>query len=142
MRNVVAIAMLAAATSGCATLPPVTDAASLTVISYDRATGEYVIELRNSGARPILYLDPYLTFHVVRDTSPESYPDSPDGFALMIHGAKLDPGKAVTFSGKCTSTGICSRPGTYVAVHACWFTKAWACDEYLRVWSGRPLNGA
>jgi hypothetical protein len=142
MRNIAAIAILFAAASGCASLRPVTDVASLTVISYDRASGEYLLELRNSSARPIVYLNPYLTFHVVRDTSPEPFPDSPDEFALMVHDTKLAPGEAVTFSGKCTSTGICSRPETFVAVHVCWFTKAWTCDEYLRVWSDKPLNGA
>ena len=141
MRNIATIAMLLAAASGCATLPPVTEVASLTVISYDRTSGEYLLELRNSSARPILYLKPYLTFHVERDTSPEPFPESPEEFALMVHDTKLEPGEAANFSGKCTSSGICSRPNTFVAVHACWFTNAWTCEEYLRVWSDKPLNG-
>ncbi|GGA82703.1 hypothetical protein GCM10011521_21230 [Arenimonas soli] len=142
MRTIAVIAAIIFALVSCASLPPLTGSASLSVLSYDQATGDYVLELRNHFARPILYLNPYLTFHVVRSPSPESFPESPGRMALMVHDTKLEPGKAVTFSGQCTSAGICSRPGTYVAVRACWFTEAWTCEEYLPVWSETPLNGA
>jgi len=142
MRNVAAIAVVGLALTSCATLPPVNDAATLTVRSYDLATGEYVLELRNHSARPLLYLNPYLTFHVVRSPEPEAFPESTEGAVLMVHDTKLPAGESVTFSGKCTSVGICSRPNAYIAVRACWYTDAWTCKKYLPVWSATPLNGA
>ena len=142
MRRVAAISVVGLALTGCVTLPPLNDAATLTVRSYHPTTGEYVLELRNNSSRPLLYLNPYLTFHVVRSPESEAFPEPPDGMALMIHDTKLPAGESVTFSGKCTSAGICSRPNTYVAVRACWYTKDWTCKEYLPVWSDTPLNGA
>jgi hypothetical protein len=128
--------------AGCATSPPLSDGVTLSVRSYDRTTGAYVLELRNSTARPILYLSPYLTFHTTRSPEPEPFPASPDGMALMVHNTKLAPGTSATFSGQCTASGACSRPETYVAVRACWFADAWTCKEYFPVWSETSLNGA
>jgi len=128
--------------AACATFPPATEGVSLSVRSYDRATGAYVLELRNHTARPMLYLDPYLTFHTVRSPDPEPFPTSPEGMALMVHNTKLAPGKSVTFSGQCTVAGTCSRPGTYVAVRVCWLSGSWTCMHYLPIWSETPLNGA
>src|SRR5690606_36081955 len=100
------------------------------------------LELRNHSVRPLLYLNPYLTFHVVRSPDPKGFPESPDGTVLMVHDTKLDPGESVIFAGQCTSAGVCSRPSTYVAILACWYTEAWTCKKYLPVWSATPLNGA
>jgi hypothetical protein len=50
--------------AGCATLPPpLSTGVTLSVRSRDRTTGTHVSELQNTTARPVLYLDPYLTFH-------------------------------------------------------------------------------
>jgi hypothetical protein len=121
---------------------PLTEGVTLSVRSYDRTTGAYVLELHNHTARPILYLNPYLTFHNIRSPDPEPFPASPEGMALMVQDTKLAPGGSVMFSGQCTAAGTCSRPGTYVAVRACWFTEAWTCKDYLPIWSETPLNGA
>ncbi len=132
------------AIAGCATLPPLTDGVTLSIRSYDRTSGAYVLELRNHTSRPILYLNPYLTFHTVRSPAPEPFPvslEGPEGIVLMVHDTKLDPDQSVTFSGQCTEAGVCSRPATYVAIRACWFTDAWTCKEYLPIWSERSLNG-
>ena len=142
MTRFLVLIAVALAISGCMTVPPISEGVTLSVHSYDRTSGAYVLELRNNTTRPILYLDPYLTFHTVRLSAPEPYPASSEGLVLMVHDAKLAPGEAVTFTGACTASGACSRPGTYVAVRACWFTDAWSCKQYLPIWSETPLNGA
>lgn len=111
------------------------------VRSYDRATGDYVLELRNETTRPVLYLNPYLNFDTVRRPEPEPFPESPEGMALMVHSTKLAPGGSVVLSGRCTAGGLCSRPETYVAVRACWFAKMWTCEQYFPIWSKTPLTG-
>jgi len=139
-----ALAMTALAVGGCATLtlPPITNDVSLSVKSYDQTTGAYVLELRNNAPRAILYLNPYLTFHVVRSPEPAPFPTSSvEGMVLIVHDTKLDPGSSITFSGHCTAVGTCSRPSTYVAVNACWFTEVLTCKEYLPIWSETSLNG-
>lgn len=133
----VALSLLA----GCTTLPPLSEGVTLSVRSYDRATGDYVLELRNDTARPVLYLNPYLNFDTIRSPDPEPFPESSDGMVLMVHSTKLDPGGSVVLSGKCTAGGLCSRPETYVAVRACWFAKAWNCAQYFPIWSKAPLTG-
>jgi len=141
MKKLLTIA-LAYLLAGCITSPPLSEGITLSVRSYDRVTGNYVIELRNGTARPILYLTPYLTFHTVRSPSPEPFPESPEGMALMVQNAKLAPGESIAFSGQCTIVGACSKPGTYVAIRACWFGESWTCKQYVPVWSRTPLNGA
>jgi len=144
MRQFLALATTALALAGCATLtlPPLAKDVTLSVNSYDHTTGAYVLELRNNTPRAILYLNSYLTFHVVRSPDPEPFPTSSvEGLVLMAHDTKLDPGSSITFSGQCTAAGACSRPDTYAAVNACWFTMVWTCKEYLPIWSETPLNG-
>jgi len=136
-------ALLIAATlllAGCASLPSPSEGVTLSVRSYDRVTGAYVLELRNNASRPILYLDPYRTFHTVRSPIPIPFPESQEEIALMVHGTKLPAGGSVTFSGTCTESGACSRLGTYVAIHACWFTDTSTCRKYSPIWSETPLN--
>src|SRR6185295_802361 len=135
MTKFLALAAAVLAITGCMTLPSLSEGITLSVRSYDRATGAYVLELRNNTARPILYLNPYLTFHTTRLPEPEPFPASPEGVVLMVHDTKLAPGKSVTITGECTAVGACSRPETYVAVRACWFTDAWTCKQYLPIWS-------
>lgn len=140
MMRLLALFIFATVVAGCTTWPPLSDGVTLSVRSYDRTSGAYVLELRNRTSRPILYLDPYLTFHTVRSSDPEPYPASPEGMVLMVHHIRLDPDKSVTFSGQCTSAGACSRPATYIAVRACWFMEAWTCKEYLPIWTDKSLN--
>ncbi len=128
--------------ASCTTLPPLSEGVTLSVRSYDRTTGDYVIELRNDTKRPILYLTSYLTFHTVRSPAPEAFPESQEGMALMVQHAQLVPGGSTTFSGKCTAAGACSNPETYVALRACWYADGWTCEQYVPVWSRTPLNGA
>ncbi|WP_282295180.1 hypothetical protein [Stenotrophomonas sp. PS02289] len=129
--------------AGCTTLPPLSDGVTLSIRSYDPATGDYKIELRNETSRPILYLSNYQTFHTIRSPDPEPFPDflvSPDGLMLMIHNTRLDPGHSIVFSGTCTESGLCDRPQTYVAVRACWFKKSWDCEQYFPIWSKTPIS--
>lgn len=133
--------MAACLLAGCTTLPPLSEGVTLSVRSYNRVTGDYVLELRNETARPVLYLNPYLNFDTARRPQPEQFPESPEGMALMVHSTKLVPGGSVVLSGKCTPGGPCSRPETYVAVRACWFAKAWNCEQYFPIWSKTPLTG-
>lgn len=142
MTRFLALTAVALALAGCATFLSVTDGVTLTVRSYERTTGAYAIELHNHTTRPILYLDPYVTFHTVRSPDPEPFPASPEGIVLMVHDTKLAPGKSVTLTGQCTVAGACSRPGTHVAVRACWFSDSWTRKHYLPIWSETPLNGA
>ena len=129
------------ALAGCATLPPLSEGVTLSVRSYDRTTGAYVLELHNRTARSVLYLNPYVTFHTTPSPEPEPFPASPEGMALMVQNTKLAPGASATLSGQCTAAGGCHTPGTYVAVRACWFTDSWTCESYLPIWSETPLNG-
>ena len=142
MTRFLVLTAVAFAIAGCMTVPPLSQGVTLSTRSYDRSSGAYVLELRNNTTRPILYLEPYLTFHTVRSPDPEQYPASPEGVVLMVHDTKLAPGESVTFTGECSASGACSRPETYVAVRACWFTGAWSCKQYLPIWSETPLNGA
>lgn len=57
--------------AACATLPPLSDGVTLSIRTYDPATGDFVMELRNETVRPILYLNPYLAFHTIRSPDPE-----------------------------------------------------------------------
>lgn len=127
--------------AGCTTLPPLSDGVTLSIRTYDPATGDFVMELRNETVRPILYLNPYLTFHTIRSPDPEPFPESPEGMVLMVHSTKLAPGGSAVLSGKCTVGGACSKPETYVAVRACWLAKAWNCEQYFPIWSETPLSG-
>lgn len=142
MKTFLAAAVVACVLSGCATTSSVTEGVRLSVRSYDPASGNYELELRNRTSRPVLYLNPYLIFHNVRRPEAEDFPSSPEGMALMVHDTKLAPGGTVTFRGACTAQGTCSRKPTYVAVLACWFTEAFTCEKYLPVWSETALNGA
>lgn len=142
MTRLLVLIAVALAVAGCTTVPSISDGVTLSVRSYDRTSGAYVLELRNNTKRPILYLDSYLTFHTVRSAAPEPYPASPEGMVLMVHDTKLAPEESATFTGECTVRGACSRPGTYVAVRACLFTGVWSCKQYLPIWSETPLNGA
>lgn len=142
MPRFLATAALATTLTGCATLSPVTEHISLAVRSYDQTTGAFVLELRNHSTHPVLYLNPYLTFHVTRSPRPEPFPKALVDTAFVIHDALLSPGESLSLSGNCTAVGPCSRPHTYVAVRACWYTEAWTCKEYLPIWSVTPLNGA
>jgi len=127
--------------AGCTTLPPVSEGVTPSIQSYDRATGDYVLELRSDTVRLVLYLNPYLTLDTNRSPDPEPFPESPEGMVLIVHSTKLDPGGSVFLSGKCTAGGLCSRPETYAAVRACWFVKAWNCEQYFPIWSKTPLTG-
>jgi hypothetical protein len=133
--------MAACLLAGCTTLPPLSEGVTLSVRSYDRATGDYMLELRNETARPVLYLNPYLNFDAIRRPDPEPFPEGLAGMAFMVHSTKLAAGGSVVLSGKCTAGGLCSRPETYVAVRACWFAKAWNCEQYFPIWSKTPLTG-
>lgn len=126
--------------AGCTTLPPVSEGVILSVRSYDRATGDYVLELRNETTRPVLYLNPYLNLDAIRRPDPEPFPEVLAGMGFMVHSTKLAPGGSVFLSGKCTAGGLCSSPETYVAVRACWFVKAWNCEQYFPIWSKTPLS--
>lgn len=126
--------------AGCSTLPPVSDGVTLSVRSYAPATGDYVLELRNDTVRPILYLNPYLTFDTIRSPDPEPFPESLVEVGFLVHSTKLEPGASKILSGKCTGGGACARPETYAAVRACWFEKSWNCEQYLPIWSVTPLN--
>ncbi len=44
--------------AGCTTMPPLTDGVTVSLRSYDNATGDYVLELRNETKRSILHLNP------------------------------------------------------------------------------------
>ena len=127
--------------AGCTTLPQLSEGVTLSIRSYDRSTGDYVLELRNETVWPILYLNPYLTIDTNCSADPEPFPESPEGIVLMVHSTKLAPGGAAVLSGKCTARGACSRPETYVAVRACWFAQAWNCKQYFPIWSETPLTG-
>lgn len=121
--------------------PPTAEGVTLSVRSCDRASGAYVLELRNHARRPILYLNPYPTFDAHRTPDPMTFPTAPEGAALMAHDTMLGPGESLTLTGRCTATGACSVPGTYAAIHAYGFTTAWTCGTYSPVWSATPLNG-
>lgn len=132
--------MAACLLAGCTTLPQLSDGVTLSIRSYAPVTGDYAIELRNDTVRPILYLNPYLTFDTTRLPDPEPFPESLEGMVLMVHSTKLAPGASAILSGKCTKDGACSRPETYVAVRACWFSNAWNCRQYFPIWSETPLR--
>lgn len=107
--------------AGCTTLPPVSKGVTLSVLSYDSTTGDYLIELRNNTVRPILYLDPYLTFDTVRSPAPEPFPESAEGMALMVHNTKLAPGESASFFGSVhhswrllQAKDVCGYPGLLV----------------------------
>jgi len=74
--------------TGCTTMPPLTDGVTLSLRSYDSATGDYVLELRNETKRSILYLNPYVAFDTIRSPDPEPFLASPEGMVLMVHDTK------------------------------------------------------
>lgn len=69
-----------------------TDGATLSLRSYDSATGDYVLELRNETKRSILYLNPYVAFDTIRSPDAEPFLELPEGMVLMVHGTKLVAG--------------------------------------------------
>ena len=134
----------ALALTGCASIGSLDSSVTLTTKSYDRLTGDYVLELKNDSSRPVLYLNPYRVFNTVRSGRSEPFPlnqVAPEGTVLLIHDTLLDPGESVEFRGKCTREGACSSPDTFVAVRACWSNSAFTCKRYWPIWSNVPING-
>lgn len=130
--------------TGCATFGAVGDSVTLTVRTYEQATGKYVLELRNDSTRPVLYLNPYRIFSTVRSDQSEPFPleaTAVEGTVLLIHDTLLDPGESVVFTGICTRQGACARPATYVSVRVCWSNRHFTCDRYWPIWSDTPING-
>ena len=113
----------------------------LSVRSYDRATGACALELHNNTSRPILFLNPYLTFNNTRSPALAPFPESPDGMVLVVHDTRLAPADSVTLTGRCPADGTPSQTGTFVAIRACWFTEEWTCEAYFPVWSETTLDG-
>jgi hypothetical protein len=113
----------------------------LDVSSYDAASGEFTLLLRNRAPRDIYFLHYLVEFSGNPQPDSQAQPSVPSGEPVVFHEALLKAGESSKISGTCTHEGLCKNAGVFAGVYTCWSNSRWQCNEYTLIWSGKPLNG-